>query len=135
MGITDTLTLYIPHSATRQLTLTYKKKTHLWYVCDGGADGGLGFFGWIIATNTTILVEGYGQALENLSLAEFLQSESYGGIALMSFIKSYRIYYNDTDIPETQNYCCDNITVINCIKEIKAAMISPTTHNLADYDV
>eukprot|EP00957_Ditylum_brightwellii_P169531 12902699-Ditylum_brightwellii.AAC.1 len=46
-----------------------------------------------------------------------------------------RVYYNITDIHDTQTYYCDNITVINCIKEIKATKISPTTHNLAKYDV
>eukprot|EP00957_Ditylum_brightwellii_P048464 3677578-Ditylum_brightwellii.AAC.1 len=45
------------------------------------------------------------------------------------------VYYNITDVPGTQNYYRDGITVNNQIKEIKAANISPTTHNLADYDV
>eukprot|EP00957_Ditylum_brightwellii_P147005 11191758-Ditylum_brightwellii.AAC.1 len=78
---------------------------------------------------------GYGQALGNPSLAELLQAESYDSIALISFIKSYRMYYNITDTPDIQTYYCDNITVINQVKEIKATNISPTTHNLADYDI
>eukprot|EP00957_Ditylum_brightwellii_P106798 8147646-Ditylum_brightwellii.AAC.1 len=111
-----------------------KSKTHIWYVTDSGADDGLGYFGWAITTNTTILVEGYGQAQGNLSQAKSLQSESYGRILLMSFIKSYKVYYNVTDIPETQNYYCDNITFVKHIIKNKATMISPTNHTLAKYD-
>eukprot|EP00957_Ditylum_brightwellii_P001590 124423-Ditylum_brightwellii.AAC.1 len=34
-----------------------------YYVTDGGADDGIGYFGWLIATETKIITKGYSQAL------------------------------------------------------------------------
>eukprot|EP00957_Ditylum_brightwellii_P051366 3895604-Ditylum_brightwellii.AAC.1 len=45
------------------------------------------------------------------------------------------MYHNITDIPDTQTYYCNSITVINCIKELKATNKSSTAHNLGNYDV
>ena len=40
-------------------------QTIIYIGSDGGATDGLGIFEWIIATDTRILVEGYGHALVN----------------------------------------------------------------------
>eukprot|EP00957_Ditylum_brightwellii_P033685 2553056-Ditylum_brightwellii.AAC.1 len=37
----------------------------LYYVTDGGADNKIGYFGWVIATDTRIITKGYGQAQGN----------------------------------------------------------------------
>eukprot|EP00957_Ditylum_brightwellii_P135336 10319643-Ditylum_brightwellii.AAC.1 len=34
-----------------------------YYVTDGGTDDGIGYFGWLIATETTLVTKGYGQVL------------------------------------------------------------------------
>eukprot|EP00957_Ditylum_brightwellii_P081447 6195801-Ditylum_brightwellii.AAC.1 len=54
----------------------------LYYVSDGGADDGIGYFGWLIATDTKLLIKGNSQAISKEYLMESLQTETYGGIGL-----------------------------------------------------
>eukprot|EP00957_Ditylum_brightwellii_P146693 11166429-Ditylum_brightwellii.AAC.1 len=58
-----------------------KNSKMLYYVTDGGADNGIGYFGWVIATDTRIIAKGYGQAQGNDHQMESLRAETYGGIA------------------------------------------------------
>eukprot|EP00957_Ditylum_brightwellii_P102051 7778444-Ditylum_brightwellii.AAC.1 len=84
----------------------------LYYVTDGGADGGVGYFGWVITTGTRIITKGYGQAQGKEHQMESLRVETYRGIAVFTFLKNYRIYYDILDPPNKQKYYCDNSTLI-----------------------
>eukprot|EP00957_Ditylum_brightwellii_P107040 8167242-Ditylum_brightwellii.AAC.1 len=53
----------------------------LYYVTDGGADNGIGYSGWVIATDTRIITKGYGQTQGNEHQMESLRAETYRGIA------------------------------------------------------
>eukprot|EP00957_Ditylum_brightwellii_P101337 7722665-Ditylum_brightwellii.AAC.1 len=80
----------------------------LYYVTDGGADNGIGYFGWVIATDTRIIMKGYGQARGNEHQMESFRAETYRGIAVFTFLKHTRIYYDILNPPNTQKYYCDN---------------------------
>eukprot|EP00957_Ditylum_brightwellii_P138934 10590203-Ditylum_brightwellii.AAC.1 len=84
----------------------------LYYVTDSGADDGIGYFGWIIATDTRIITKEYDQAQGNEHQMESLRAETYGGIAVFTFLKHYRMYYNILHPPNTQKYYCDNSMLI-----------------------
>ena len=108
--------------------------TTFYYVTDGGADDGIGYFGWTIATETTLITKGYGQVLGTDHQMESLRAETYGAIALFSFLKHYRIYFNITDIPTVQRYYCDNITLIKRLKSDTTIKPYPSQFIQADYD-
>eukprot|EP00957_Ditylum_brightwellii_P161583 12302491-Ditylum_brightwellii.AAC.1 len=61
----------------------------LYCISDRGADNGIGYFGWLIATDTTVLIEIYSQAHRKESFMESLQAETYGGIALFLCLKHF----------------------------------------------
>eukprot|EP00957_Ditylum_brightwellii_P089891 6845803-Ditylum_brightwellii.AAC.1 len=84
----------------------------LYYVSDGGANDSIGYFEWLIATDTKILIEGNGQVLVKESLTESLQAETYGEIALFLFLQHFHIFKNTTTPPNHQLYYCNNSTVI-----------------------
>eukprot|EP00957_Ditylum_brightwellii_P146322 11141530-Ditylum_brightwellii.AAC.1 len=68
----------------------------LYYVPGGDVNDGISYFGWLIATDIKILIEGNGQALVKESLMKSLQAETYGG--LPSFT-SYNIFaYSRTQL-------------------------------------
>eukprot|EP00957_Ditylum_brightwellii_P187191 14256934-Ditylum_brightwellii.AAC.1 len=71
----------------------------LYYVSDRGANDSIGYFGWLIATDTTILIEGNSQAPGKESLMESLQTETIEGIALFLFLKLFCIYKDATTLP------------------------------------
>eukprot|EP00957_Ditylum_brightwellii_P123396 9408543-Ditylum_brightwellii.AAC.1 len=76
----------------------------LYYVTDGGADDGKGYFGWVIATDTRIITKGYGQPQGNEHQMESLRAETYWGITVFTFLKHYRAYYEILDPPFKQKY-------------------------------
>eukprot|EP00957_Ditylum_brightwellii_P000386 30129-Ditylum_brightwellii.AAC.1 len=88
----------------------------IYYVTDGGSNDGIGYFGWVITTDTRIITKGYGQAQRNEHQMESLKAETYGGIAVFTFLKHYRIYYEISDPPSKQKYYCDNSTLIRRLK-------------------
>eukprot|EP00957_Ditylum_brightwellii_P086879 6612437-Ditylum_brightwellii.AAC.1 len=63
----------------------------LYYVTIGRANDGIGYFGWLITTDTNILIEGKGQALRKDSLVESLRAKIYCGLALFTFLKHFYI--------------------------------------------
>jgi hypothetical protein len=103
-------------------------------VTDGGANDGIGYFGWTIATETTLVTKGYGQVLSTDHQMESLRAETYGAIALFTFLKQYRIYFNITDIPKIQQYYCDNITLIKQLQSDNTMKPYPSQYIQADYD-
>eukprot|EP00957_Ditylum_brightwellii_P044664 3386221-Ditylum_brightwellii.AAC.1 len=88
----------------------------LYYVTDGGADDGIGYFGWVIAIDTKIITKGYGQAHGSKHQMESLRAETYGGIAVFNFLKHYRLYYEISEPPILQKYYCDDSTLISRLK-------------------
>jgi hypothetical protein len=108
--------------------------TALYYVTDGGADDGIGYFGWVIASDTRIITKGYGQAQGNEHHMESLRAETYGGIALFTFLKHYRIYNEISQPPNLQRYYCDNSTLIKRLKEDQKGKPYPSQYIQADYD-
>eukprot|EP00957_Ditylum_brightwellii_P177912 13551396-Ditylum_brightwellii.AAC.1 len=105
----------------------------LYYVSDGGADDGIGYFGWLIATDTKILIEGNVQALGKESLMESLQAETYGGISLFLFLQHVCVFKNTTTPPNHQLYYCDNSTLIKYLQQDQSNNPFPNQYSLADY--
>ena len=58
----------------------------LWIATDRGVKGPLGYFGWVIATDTQVLWEGKGQAQSNPDLIESLRAESIALLAVGRFL-------------------------------------------------
>eukprot|EP00957_Ditylum_brightwellii_P076821 5839251-Ditylum_brightwellii.AAC.1 len=88
----------------------------LYYVSDGGADDSIGYFVWIIVTDTKILIEGNSQALGKDSLMVSLQAETYGGITLFFFLQYFHIFKNMSTPLNRQFYYCDNSTLMKCLQ-------------------
>eukprot|EP00957_Ditylum_brightwellii_P004001 304459-Ditylum_brightwellii.AAC.1 len=71
----------------KHITDDKELKTHIllckifYYVTDGDADNGIGYFGWLIATETKIITKGYCQALGIEHQMESFRAQTYGGIA------------------------------------------------------
>jgi len=58
----------------------------LWIVSDGGTHNGLGYFGCVIATSTSILWEDYGQVGGNAEQMDSLRSENKGTLDATEFL-------------------------------------------------
>eukprot|EP00957_Ditylum_brightwellii_P176570 13447774-Ditylum_brightwellii.AAC.1 len=71
-------------------------KTIIHIESDRGTTDGLGYCGWIIATDTIILVKEYGHAPGQGHQMESLQAKSYGCVTALLFILPYRIHHNIT---------------------------------------
>ena len=65
---------------------------------------------------------------------ESLRAETYGGIAVFTFPKNYRIYYDISHPPNTQKYYCDNSTLIQRLKYDQTEPPYPSQNTQADYD-
>eukprot|EP00957_Ditylum_brightwellii_P039048 2951196-Ditylum_brightwellii.AAC.1 len=65
---------------------------------------------------------------------ESLRAETYGGIAVFTFLKHYRIYYDTSDPPNKQKYYCDNSTLIRRLKYDQTEPHYPSQNTQADYD-
>eukprot|EP00957_Ditylum_brightwellii_P032536 2465366-Ditylum_brightwellii.AAC.1 len=87
-----------------------------YYVTDGGADDGIGYFGWVIATDTKIITKGYRQTHGSKHQMKLLQAETYRGIAVFNFLRHYRIFYEILEPPILQKYYYDNFTLISRLK-------------------
>eukprot|EP00957_Ditylum_brightwellii_P207890 15354983-Ditylum_brightwellii.AAC.1 len=105
-----------------------------YYVTDGGADNRIGYFGWVIATDTKIITKGYGHTHGSEHQMESLRAETYSGIEVFTFLKHYRTYYEILDPPFTQNYYCDNSTLIRRLKYNQTKANYPSFYTQADYD-
>eukprot|EP00957_Ditylum_brightwellii_P079307 6030248-Ditylum_brightwellii.AAC.1 len=62
-------------------------------VTDGGMYAKDGYFGWVIATETTILWEARGYVQANPNMIESLRTEGMSQLALMTFLKQYCPYH------------------------------------------
>eukprot|EP00957_Ditylum_brightwellii_P192678 14671273-Ditylum_brightwellii.AAC.1 len=77
-------------------------KTHIqlcdkiWLVTDEGMHAKDRYFGWVIATETTILWEARGYVQANPEMLESLRTEGMSHLSLMTFSKHYYIYNNVT---------------------------------------
>ena len=83
----------------------------LWIVSDGGTHNGLGYFGWVIATSTSVLWEDYGQVPGNAEQMDSLRAESYGTLAATEFLLQL---YQSGKINTKANihHFCDNKIVV-----------------------
>jgi hypothetical protein len=87
--------------------------TNLYLVSDGGAVDGHGYFGWVIATGTTVLWKGRGGTPGNPNLMESLRTESFGLLSLTRFVHQYCSYYNVNTNKAAVYHYCDNSTVVS----------------------
>eukprot|EP00957_Ditylum_brightwellii_P182375 13893291-Ditylum_brightwellii.AAC.1 len=106
----------------------------LYYVSDGRADDSISYFGWLIATDTKILIEGINQALRKESLMESLQAETYGEIALFLFLQHFCIFKNTTTPPHQQLYYCNNSTLIKRLQQGQISNPFSNQYSLTDHD-
>ena len=108
----------------------------LYLVSDGGEENGLGYFGWVIASETEILVKHKGHAAGNPSLIESLRTESVGALSIISYILRLCEFY-EIQLPrhKTVHYC-DNKTAVNRIRASQRwNILYPNMTLKADYDV
>eukprot|EP00957_Ditylum_brightwellii_P030861 2338534-Ditylum_brightwellii.AAC.1 len=91
-----------------QSNSSMKLKEHLectdkiYLVTDRGMHRGLGYFWWAIATETTILWIGFGQAQGNPSLQKSLRMEGISHLSLLRFLLCYITFHG---ITIQQNTC------------------------------
>eukprot|EP00957_Ditylum_brightwellii_P046355 3518143-Ditylum_brightwellii.AAC.1 len=81
-------------------------------VTDGGKFKDDGYFGWVIATGTTILWEARGYVQSNPELLESLRTEGMSPLALMTFLKHYCLYHGVTIQKETSIQFTDNKGIV-----------------------
>eukprot|EP00957_Ditylum_brightwellii_P090669 6905362-Ditylum_brightwellii.AAC.1 len=106
----------------------------LYYMSDGRTDDSIGYLGWLIATDTKILIEGNSQALVKESLMESLQAETYGGMAHFLFLQHFHIFKNTTTPPQQQLYYCNNSALIKHLQQDQISDPFPNQNSLTDYD-
>jgi hypothetical protein len=81
-------------------------------VSDGGVKINYGYYGWVIATEQTVICQGRGTAF-GIPTSSY-RSEGYGRLAMMRFIYHYVKYFcPDITEPRTVHTYCDNTTVLN----------------------
>eukprot|EP00957_Ditylum_brightwellii_P211084 15365731-Ditylum_brightwellii.AAC.3 len=73
---------------------------------------GTGYFRWIIATDTTVLWEGLGQAQGNSDLIDPLLTKGIAYLSLLRFLLRYCIYHDTSIQPDTALHYCNNLTQI-----------------------
>eukprot|EP00957_Ditylum_brightwellii_P128073 9767909-Ditylum_brightwellii.AAC.1 len=93
--LTTPLLLLTPDNITTKPLLALK----LYYMSDSGVDNGIGYFGWLIATETTILIECNGHTIGKESLMESSRAETYGAIVIFLFLHYMQIYKNTYSHP------------------------------------
>ena len=80
----------------------------LYFVTDGGATEGHGYFGWVIATHTKILWQGKGKVHGNPHLMESLRTESVSMLAMLLFLLHNCEFHNIATINNNLCHYCDN---------------------------
>jgi len=82
----------------------------IWLVTDGGVSDSIGYFGWVIATDTTILFEGKGSVQGNDEEMDSTRAES--GALMEALIYLTKLYQQRTLIQApTIRHFCDNMVV------------------------
>eukprot|EP00957_Ditylum_brightwellii_P110346 8416277-Ditylum_brightwellii.AAC.1 len=84
----------------------------LFFVTNGGATDGTGYFGWVAATVCSTLVEAKGHALGAAHLMESLRTESTFILLLVLFLLHFRKFHNVQLSPNTWLQFCDNSTAV-----------------------
>ena len=82
----------------------------IWIVTDGGVSDSIGYYGWVIATDTTILYESQGSVQGNDEEMDSTRAES--GALLEALIFLTTLYQKRTLIraPNIKHFC-DNMVV------------------------
>ena len=70
--------LHYKKAVVRNPDMEFLCSDHLWLVSDGGLTADLGYYGWVIASDSYILYEGKGRVPSNTSQIDSLRSESMG---------------------------------------------------------
>ena len=86
----------------------------VWLCTDGGEDMGYGYYGWVIANDTTIFQKHHGAATGPRDTMESHRAEATGALAGLLFLYHYTQYF-ETNIPIIHHYC-DNKEVVNRTK-------------------
>ena len=108
----------------------------IYLVSDGGEENGLGYFGWVIASETEILVKHKGHAAGNPSLVESLRTKSVGVLSIISYILRLYEFYEIRLPKHKMVQYCDNITAANRRRSSQRwNVLYPNTTLKADYDV
>ena len=118
------------------LTLALQDEQLIYLVLDRGEENGLGYFGYVIATDNKILIKHRGHAAGNPSLIESLRTKSVGALSILCFILRF-CEFHEISIPKHKMvYYCDNITAVKRIRTSQRwNILYPNTTLKADYDV
>jgi hypothetical protein len=109
----------------------------IWLVTDGGDTDGNGYYGWVIATNTHILVRGKDLSPGNQEQNESLRSESTAYLSSgLRFLVHYKNYHQLTLELSNKFHFCDNKSLVGRSKDTYASA-PPSSFSFLkpDYDV
>ena len=84
----------------------------LWIVTDGGVKDSMGYYGWVIATDTSVLYESNGCVPGNGEEMDSCRAESVGLLEAVKFAVYLHGANSTMSAPQLQHFC-DNITVTN----------------------
>ena len=82
----------------------------LWVVTDGGVSDSIGYYGWVIATSSTILYEDKGQITGNEEEMDSCRAEAGALLEALLFLH-HQIKTSTTMIDHHLHHFCDNITI------------------------
>ena len=103
---------------------------------DGGVAEEDGYYGWVIATDTTILWEGNGYVPSNPKLLETLRAEGSSHLAMMVFLKHYCRYYGVSIQDDATIHFTDNKGVVGRMNWYQVRVLQTPSECLApDFDV
>eukprot|EP00957_Ditylum_brightwellii_P021028 1584905-Ditylum_brightwellii.AAC.1 len=108
----------------------------LWLVTAGGVTDGIGYFGWIIATDSFILWEGHGQPQGHPRHMKSLKAGSSGVLSVLRFLLKYERYFNVSITGDNMVHYCDNSTLCGRMQAMQQDQtITPTQTIQSDWDV
>jgi ribonuclease HI len=86
---------------------------------DGGYDpqSGISTYGWVVASNQTVLVTGMGPAEAHPSLANSFRSEGYGAAAALLFLAAFQEFHNIVNNTVTLKLFIDNKSMVDRLNE------------------
>eukprot|EP00957_Ditylum_brightwellii_P064446 4890706-Ditylum_brightwellii.AAC.1 len=102
--------------ATPQKHNTHRKRTQtiklIWLVTDGGLNTDNGYFGWVIATDKTIIWKGYEYIQGDAKQMELLRTESVSTLDVLCFPYRYCQFHGISIQEENTKHYADNLTLM-----------------------
>ena len=124
------------HGKEPDLKTNLQMGKDLFLVSDGGDTDGSGYFGWVIANDTTILCQGNGLSPGNTELNESLRSESTAYLSMLRYLLHYQRFHNITLESSSKIHYCDNKSLVFRSPDTYRSA-PPNSHDFLkpDYDV